>query len=57
VHHPELAYLNAFPNKMDVELNVLSALVVDGVRRHVDRRHIVAEHNRGLADATVKLAE
>jgi hypothetical protein len=42
---------------VDVELDVLRALVVDGVPGHVDGRDVVAEHHRGPLNGGVKLAE
>jgi hypothetical protein len=51
----ELAQLNAISDEMNVQLDVLRSLVMDQVRRHVNRRNVVAD--RRLGNGTVQLAE
>jgi hypothetical protein len=53
----ELAQLNAFPDEVNVQLDVLGALVMNWIRRHVDGGDVVAEYYRDLRDGTVELAE
>jgi hypothetical protein len=46
MQHASLAHGNTIANKVKIDLDVLGALVLDGVRRHVDNANIVAKHNR-----------
>jgi hypothetical protein len=45
------------PNNVNVQFNMLRSFVVDWVLRHVDRRYVVAEHQRGLYDLAAELAK
>ena len=42
-------------DKMNVELDVLLALVMYRISRHVDRQYIVTKHDGGLGDGAMKL--
>jgi hypothetical protein len=53
----ELAERDLFPNKVDVELDVLSPTMMHRVRRHVDGGDVVAEDNRGLGDGNLEFTE
>ena len=57
VEDAQFAQLNSFSDKMNVELNVLGVLVVNGIRGLVYCGYVVAEHNRRLVDATMEFAE
>jgi hypothetical protein len=46
MQHANLARGNMITNKVKNDLDVLGALVLDGVRWHVDGANIVAQHNR-----------
>jgi hypothetical protein len=46
MQHANLTHGNTIANKVKIDLDVLGALVLDGVRRHVDGANIVTEHNR-----------
>ena len=46
-----------FADEVDVNLNVLRALVVDGVGRHVDGTDIVTEDNSGGGQLDVEFLE
>ena len=53
----ELAERDLLPHEVDVELDMFGATMVHRVRRHVDRRNIVAVDHRGFGDDDVKLTE
>jgi hypothetical protein len=57
MEYPELPQLNLLTNKVDVQIDVLRALVVHWVRRHVHGGDIVIEDHRCLADAASEFAE
>ncbi len=46
MQYVNLTHGNMIANKVKIDLDVLGALVLDGVRWHVDSADIVAEHNR-----------
>ena len=46
-----------FPNKMNVELDVFGATMMDRIGGEVDGGDVVAEHHGGLGDWTRKLLE
>jgi hypothetical protein len=49
--------LNPFANKMDVKLDMLRALVMYWIGRHVDSRNVIAVHHSSLRDAAVELTK
>jgi hypothetical protein len=55
MHHANLAHGNTIANEVKIDLDVLGALVLDGVRRHIDGANIVAEHNRSWRRWSMKL--
>jgi hypothetical protein len=57
MQHANLAHGNTIVNKVQIDLDVLGALVLDGVRQHVDSANIVAEHNRSWRRWSMKLVE
>jgi hypothetical protein len=57
MEHSELSKSHSFPDKMDVELDVLGSPMMHRIRRHVDGRDIVAVDERSLGDGAEKLAE
>jgi hypothetical protein len=58
VDDTKVAKRDLLPNEVYVELDVLRAVMMDGVGGEVDGRDIVAKDNRGFVDdRTVKLAE
>jgi hypothetical protein len=57
VKNAELSHCNLFSNEVDVELNVLGSMMMHGVLRHVDGRHIVAVRNGGFGNVDTELAE
>jgi hypothetical protein len=57
MQHANLAHGNTIVNEEKIDLDVLGALVLDGVRRHVDGANIVAEHNRSWRRWSMKLVE
>ena len=46
-----------FPNKMDINLNVLGALMMNRVGGEIDRRDIITVDNRGLVNRRQELME
>ena len=46
-----------FANKMDINLNVLGASMMNRVGREVDRRNIVTVDNRGLVNRRQELMQ
>jgi hypothetical protein len=46
---------NLLMNEVDVQLNVLGALMMNGVGGEVDGRHVVAEDHRSLVNGTREL--
>jgi len=46
-----------FPNKMDINLNVLGASMMNRVGGEVDRRNIVTVDNRGLVNRRQELMQ
>jgi hypothetical protein len=48
---------NLLTNKVDVQLDVLCATMMNGVGGEVDSGDVVAEHDGGLVDRTGKLRE
>jgi hypothetical protein len=57
MQHVNLAHGNTIANEVKIDFDVLGALVLDGVRRHVDGANIVAEHNRSWRRWSMKLVE
>jgi hypothetical protein len=57
MQHANLAHGNMIANEVKIDLDVLGALVLDGVRRHVDGANVVAEHNRSWRRWSMKLVE
>ena len=57
MEHTELAKRHLLSNKMNVELDVLRALVMNRVRGHVHRRDVVAVGHGHLVDGAVELTE
>jgi hypothetical protein len=57
MQHTNLAHGNTIANKVKIDLDVLGALVLDGVHRHVDGANIVSEHNRSWRRWSMKLVE
>jgi hypothetical protein len=57
MEHADLAHGNTIANEVEVDLDVFGALMLDGVRGHVDGANIVTEHNRGGRRWSMKLVE
>jgi hypothetical protein len=57
MENPNLTKGHLFANEVNVDLDVLRSLVVDGVGRHVDGADIVAEDNGGGGQLDVELLE
>ena len=57
MQHAYLAHSNTIANEVEVDLDVFSALMLDGVRGHVDGADIVAEHDRSRRSRSMKLLE
>ena len=55
--HSDLAHGNTIANEVEVDLDVFGALMLNGVRRHVDGADIVAEHDRSRRSGSMKLVE
>jgi hypothetical protein len=52
-----LAHGNTIVNEVKIDLDVLGAVVLDGVHRHVDGTNIVTENNRSWRRWSMKLVE
>jgi hypothetical protein len=48
---------NLLTNKVDVQLDVLGALMMNGVGGEVDSQHVVAEDHRSLVNGTRELGQ
>jgi hypothetical protein len=46
-----------FPNEVDINLYMLGAAVLDGIRSHVDRTNIVTEDDGRSMEGMMKLLE
>jgi hypothetical protein len=57
MQHANLAHGNTITNEVKIDLDVLGALMLEGVRRHVDSANIVAEYNRSWRRWSMKLME
>ena len=57
MEHTDLTHGNTIANEVEIDLDVLGALVLDGVRGHVDCADIVTEHNRSRRRRSMKLME
>jgi hypothetical protein len=57
IENSELPELNTFTKKVNVQLNVLGALVMNRIRRHVHSGHIVAKDHGHLADGATEFIE
>jgi hypothetical protein len=57
VEHSYLTDGHFLPDKVDVELYVLGASVVNRILGHVDHGHIVTVNDGGLLDTMMKLGE
>ena len=57
MQHADLAHGNTIANEVKVDLDVFGALMLNGVRRHVDGADIVAEHDRSRRSRSTKLLE
>ena len=55
--HSELSHSNLFADEVDVDPDVLCAVVVDRVGSHVDCTHIVTVDNCRKRDVDVELLE
>jgi hypothetical protein len=55
MQHVDLAHGNTIANEVKVDLDVLSARVLERVRWHVDGTNIVVEHNRCWRRWSMKL--
>jgi hypothetical protein len=57
MENPNLTKGHLFADEVNVDLDVLRSLVVDGVGRHVDGADVVAEDNGGGGQLDVELLE
>jgi hypothetical protein len=57
VKNTKLAELDFLTDKMDVQLYMFGAAVVDWVRRHVHRRDVVTVHHRSFGNDDMELAQ
>ena len=57
MENPNLTEGHLFADEVNVDLNVLRSLVVDGVGCHVDGADVVAEDNGGGGQPEVELLE
>jgi hypothetical protein len=57
MHHADRAHGDTITNEVKVDLDVFGALMLDGVRGHVDGANIIAEHNRSRRRWSMKLME
>jgi hypothetical protein len=55
MEHPNLPQCHLFANKMDVDLNVLRAAMMNGISCHVDSAHVVAEDDRRRGKRDLKV--
>jgi len=55
--NPDLSKRHLLADEVNVDLDVLRSLVVDGVGRHVDGTDVVAEDNGGGGQLDVELLE
>jgi hypothetical protein len=53
----KLSECDLLPHKVNIQLNVLRAPMMDRVARHVDAGDVVAVGHRCLGDAAVELTE
>jgi hypothetical protein len=57
MQHADLAHGDMIANEVKIDLGVFGALMLDGVRGHVDGANIVAEHNCSRRRWSIKLME
>jgi len=57
MENPNVTKGHLFADEVNVDLDVLRSLVVDGVGRHVDGTDVVAEDNGGGGQLDVELLE
>ena len=57
MENPNLTKGHLFADEVNLDLDVLRSLVVDGVGRHVDGTDVVAEDNGGGGQLDVELLE
>ena len=57
MEHPDLSQSHLVTDEVNVDLNVLRSLVVDGVGCHVDGADVVAEDNGGGGQLNMELLE
>jgi hypothetical protein len=57
MQNADMADGNAFPHEVEINLDVLGALVLDGVGGHVDGADVVAIDQRCAARRSMKLEE
>jgi hypothetical protein len=57
MQHTDLAHGDTIANEVKVDLGVFGALMLDGVREHVDGTNIVTEHNCSRRRWSMKLME
>ena len=57
MEHTDLSQSHLFPNKVDVDLNVLGAAVANRVGGHVDSTDVVAKDNGRGGDGSMQLLD
>jgi hypothetical protein len=57
VEDAQFAGLDTLTYEVDVQLDMLRALVMHRVGRHVHRRDVITKHHSGLADKTAEFTE
>jgi hypothetical protein len=55
--YTDITNSNTLPNKMEINLDMLGALMLDGVGGHVDRADVVTIDQSGFAKWRMKLKE
>jgi hypothetical protein len=55
MENPNLTKSHLFADEVNVDLDVLCSLVVDGVGRHVDGTDVITEDNSGGGQLDVEL--